>query len=48
MKMKNILVAAIVGALAVAAAGASAEEINTRIGNIETINGFPTAGKPQR
>jgi hypothetical protein len=48
MKMKNILVAAIVGALAVAAAGASAEEINTRIGNIETINGFPTAAAGQK
>ena len=39
----NLLVAALMGALAFAATGAHAEEINTRIGKIETINGFPTA-----
>jgi hypothetical protein len=43
MKTKNTLVAALVGALAFAAIGTHAEEISTRIGKIETVNGFPTA-----
>jgi hypothetical protein len=46
MKTKNkqiLLAAALLGALAFAATGTHAEEINTRIGKIETINGFPTA-----
>ena len=34
---------AIIVTMLIAAASAHAEEINTRIGKIETINGFPTA-----
>jgi len=49
MKCSQILIAAaIVCALAFAFTGAQAEEINTRIGKIETINGFPTAAAAEK
>ena len=40
---QTLIAAALFCALAFAATGAYAQEINTRIGKIETINGFPTA-----
>jgi hypothetical protein len=40
---QNLVAAAIVCALAFATTGAYAQVIDTRIGKIETINGFPTA-----
>src|SRR5208283_4686937 len=46
MKTKNrqiLIAAALACAVAFAATGTHAEEINTRIGKIETVNGFPTA-----
>ena len=43
MKRKHILAAALFGALALATTGIHAQVINTRIGPIETENGFPSA-----
>jgi len=43
MKIPKLLAAALVGALAFAATSTRAEEINTRIGKLEVVNGFPTA-----
>ena len=48
MKTKNILSISLVSALAFAAIGARADEIDTRIGKIETINGFPTAAAAEK
>ena len=51
MKIKNkqnLLAAAFVGAVAFTITGTHADEINTRIGKIETINGFPTAGAAKK
>jgi hypothetical protein len=48
LKTQVILAAALVSALAFATTGTRAEEINTRIGKIETTNGFPTAEAGQK
>ena len=42
MKMKNILAAALTCAVAFAATGAHAEDINTRLGKIEIESGYPS------
>jgi hypothetical protein len=48
MKTKHIIAAALMGAVTFAATGARADEIDTRIGKIETINGFPTAAAAEK
>ena len=43
MKTRETLAAALIGVLALATTDASAQVVNTRIGPIETENGFPSA-----
>ena len=43
IRRRNHIAAALVCALAFAATGTHAEVINTRLGPLETENGFPTA-----
>src|SRR5271170_66411 len=41
-RIQKLLAAALVSVLAFATTGTYAQEVNTRIGKIETVNGFPT------
>jgi hypothetical protein len=45
---QSIIAATFIGAIAFTTTGIYAQVINTRIGKIETINGFPTAEAAQK